>query len=141
MLAQSFKTAEELYIPEEWKNALIKTLVLLETDKIVRIDLHNERFHSMMGRGELQFTGHFNMGTWGSACKCGTVACIGGTAELIGNVRFDHWKVPRNLFRLFYPDLNDVRDFGEITIEQAARALREYLTTGDANWKQVVDNS
>jgi hypothetical protein len=129
MLAQSFKTAEELGLPEKQVEALKKTLVLLETGKLIHQKI-NDLF-TLDERGE--YTGHFNMQTWNKAIGCGTVCCIGGTAELIGGVEF--LGTPDALYALFYPETADYQD---ITPSQAATALRSYLTTGKANWKEVL---
>lgn len=130
MLAQNFQTAEALGIPEPHRQALMKTLVLLETGKLKR---------ARLGDGTVDpnapFTGHFNMAEWKIVNECGTVCCIGGTAELIGGVVFDF---ERNwcLEDLFYPDTA----LYSITVPQAARALRSYLTTGEANWKAALSD-
>lgn len=136
MLAQSFKSATDLGIRDEWWSALCKTLVLLETGKLE---------HSLIDDGLLsfdsKFTGHFNMNTWRNVHSCGTCACIGGTAEMVGDVSFGkYWDHQDNLhpelYRLFYP--GDHVTYRTVTPEQAAYALRSYLTTGSANWKTAV---
>jgi hypothetical protein len=136
MLAQSFQSAAELEISEAQKDALIKTLKLLETGKLTHAPIGND-YYPNTG----QFTGQFNMNHWNSVHPCGTVACIGGTAEMIGGVSFTE-TVRRNgydgqLYRLFMPNLPDAQ-WNHITPEQAARALRSYLTTGDAKWAEAV---
>lgn len=71
---------------------------------------------------------------------CGTIACIGGTAELVGNLPksdFHHAaKDNSELYNLFCPD--DVMIWDEITVEEAAMALRSYLTTGKADWSAAT---
>jgi hypothetical protein len=133
MLAQSFKSAADLGISEPQLKALMKTLVLLETDRMIHVEA---RDYVMDGT---KFSGHFNMGNWRRAAECGTVACIGGTAELIGRVRFAHYGAanPR-LKELFHPSRWPQDDWSKITPAQAATALRSYLTTGDARWDLVV---
>jgi hypothetical protein len=135
MLAQSFKSAAELNITEAQKDALIKTLVLMETGKVT---------HAPIGDGYYpdtgSFTGQFNMIHWNSVHGCGTVACIGGTAELVSGVSFNKDTcngIDAQLYRLFMPDLPESLWNG-ITPSQAARALRSYLTTGHANWAAAV---
>ena len=134
MLAQNFKSAADLGITEPQLSALQKTLVMLETGKLV---------HALIGDGYFpnqgSFTGQFNMIHWNSRHDCGTVACIGGTAEMIGDVSFDkdmYGNPP--LYRLFMPTSLPECSWNDITPAQAATALRSYLTTGDAKWHEAV---
>ena len=134
MLAQNFKSAADLGITEPQREALMKTLVLLETGKLIHVPVPSYR-----GRGE-KFSHMFNMAAWRRGTECGTIACIGGTAELVGNTDFGVWQVLfnkalRRLFfrRLFFPD-----NLSDITPTQAATALRSYLTTGNARWDLAV---
>ena len=129
MLAQNFRSADDLGITEPQNAALRKTLVLLETDKL----MHVEPVDRCADRGS--FTGHFNMCEWNTASACGTVCCIGGTAELIGNVKFEPQALPEGLDELFFPNALRIED---VTTSQAATALRAYLTTGDAKWHEAV---
>src|SRR5258708_1037630 len=103
MLAQSFLSADELQITEAQKDALIKTLVLMETGKLTYVEI-GDGFYQDTGT----FTGQFNMLHWNSAHDCGTVACIGGTAEMIGGVSFTETLGNRDngpLYQLFMPDI------------------------------------
>lgn len=131
MLAQNFKSADELRVTEQQKDALAKTLVMLETGRLVHVAV------DAYGIPGDAFTGHFNMDSWNHATKCGSVCCIGGTAELIGGFKFEEYRLPINLYRLFYPEDVGI-SYVEITAEQAARALRSYLTTGDPKWAEAV---
>lgn len=138
MLAQNFKSAADLEITEPQKEALMKTLVLLETGKLEHVKNYERR-----GLGSNEFTSHFNMMSWGTKTECGTVHCIGGTAEAITGDRtlFDNWSVdaPHGLRWLFAPDQDYIgRRWHNITTAQAATALRSYLTTGDARWDLAV---
>lgn len=142
MLAQSFKSADQLGITEPQKSALMKTLVLLETGKLTHVtgDLNVKSVHSEL------YTGHFSIRAWAADTDCGTVRCIGGTAEAVGHVKFDNWshggahfpEHPRHrLYNLFSPPL-PTSAWGAITDAQAAAALRSYLTTGNAKWHEAV---
>jgi hypothetical protein len=151
MLAQNLKTSIELKITDAQRSALIKTLVLLETGKLeyTPVELQNEEgryYHRpyALSYSEPSFDGGFNMGVWSVVYEdCGTVACIGGTAELIGNVTFENYLVESNdeLRELFYP-FDSLRtspvEYENITPAQAAHALRNYLTNGKANWGEVL---
>ncbi|HEU0083809.1 MAG TPA: hypothetical protein VFQ87_13170, partial [Bradyrhizobium sp.] len=61
MLAQNFRSADDLGITEPQHQALRKTLVLLETDQLT----HVEPLDRSAERGS--FTGHFNMCEWNTA--------------------------------------------------------------------------
>lgn len=127
MLAQNFKTAADLGLADDEHSALIKTLALMDGGKLTHV--HPDWLGRYEERG---FTGNFNMGWWEAGHTCGTAYCIGGTAEIVGNVEFPLCAEQSiGLRNLFYP-------FGtameRITVEQAAIALRSYLTTGDARW-------
>lgn len=135
MLAQSFLTAEELEITEAQKDALCKTLVLLETGKLQHFDMNT--ISDDYFENEAAFSGHFNMATFGSNHECGTAACIAGTAELISGVQFVRECRSDELEELFYVTSIDI-EMNAITPSQAATALRSYLTTGDARWDLAV---
>jgi hypothetical protein len=134
MLAQNLKTASDLRISEEEKDALCKVLVLLETGKLRHVETFKlpppDRFIPPVER---KFTGEFNMADWSYAHTCGTACCIGGTAEMVSGVFFDDERMPDGLHDLFYPQNASV-PYSKITTEQAAAALRSYLTTGEARW-------
>lgn len=134
MLAQNFKTAKDLEITEAQKEALMKTLVLLETEQVEHISKFiNDIDH------EPTYCGKFNMRYWNAEASCGTVCCIGGTAELIGNVSF-YPNVPVALEELFQPPMGPAI-WRTITPAEAAIALRSYLTTGAARWDLAAPRS
>lgn len=150
MLAQNFQSADELLITEQQRQALIKTLTLLETNKLkhfrrkkVNLDtgeVEDERLNFCFGKEPIS---QFNMNIWRANTTCGTVACIGGTAELVGQVYFgvDHRMLPPNLYNLFYPGFEASfieGAYDHITTEHAAQALRNYLTTGEPNWFDIL---
>jgi hypothetical protein len=128
MLAQNFRSSDDLGITKAQHDALRKTLVLLETGKLTHVEPGFKR----ADRGS--FTGHFNMNEWNSASDCGTVCCLGGTAELIGNVKFEPSRLPEGLDELFFPNISRIQD---LTTTHAATALRSYLTNGDAKWHEA----
>jgi hypothetical protein len=135
MLAQSFKSAIDLDITQAQLSALIKTLVLLETGKLKHVPASSDSDRIP------NFSGHFNMCNWAANHDCGTIACIGGTAEMVGEVSFGHiynlHNINRKLSELFLPPFNS-KMWHSITTEQAATALRSYLTIGDARWDLAV---
>lgn len=143
MLAQNFKSAADLRLTEEQRDALIKVLALLETDKLRLTKKSQILLYGMRSDDEIaEFSGSFNMDCWCGFTSCGTVACIGGTAELIaGRTIFNNGSMDDSnlmLNSLFYPQ-NLGKRYRDITVEEASAALRSYLTTGDPNWKAAVD--
>ncbi len=132
MLAQNFMTAADLGLTDEQHSALIKTLALMDAGKLVHV--RDVEWDST--KDEDVFSGHFNMSFWTAPHSCGTAGCIGGTAEMISGVKFPDL-LTEKLKVLFYPsracEIADI-DYEDITVPQAAMALRSYLTTGDARW-------
>lgn len=128
MLAQNFKTPMALDI-QDWEfEALLKVLGMLERGEL----RHVEPGCSI---SSYQFSGQFNMALWVADNDCGTVACIGGTASLIAGRKIRSRETP-GLCGLFYPCLKT--DWAKITTEQAAIAVRNYLTHGEARWAEVM---
>ncbi len=133
-----FKTDNELGISFEQWEALIKTLYYLENNKLK----HHKFIKNEHGGMESGLVSHhnlypptipkrFNMAFWNSGeQECGTVCCIGGTAEALSGVNFS--VVPDQLENLFYPYM--LNNWHRITPKQAAKALRHYLTTGETDW-------
>lgn len=131
MLAQNFKTAADLRLSELERDALITVLGMLERGELTHVPVRDLPSSADYKVGT--FTGHFNMGEWEESYDCGTVCCIGGTAELIGGIGFNlSGNIP--LSNLFYPAGN----LDHITTDQAAKALRSFLSTGRARWRDAV---
>lgn len=128
MLAQNFMTATDLGIAEAEVSALIKVLGMLE-------------------RGEL--SKRFAMETTMMETPCGTVACICGWAHLVSNgAAFPeaikqncgndfNERLPREAIHLFGYD-SSPNNLESRTVAQAASALRNYLTLGEARWVEVL---
>ena len=128
MLAQNFLDPDVLGVSPAAQTALIKVLGMLE-----RGELHHCR------RGDDIRPNGFNLANHRVELACGTVACIAGWADIVARPR------RLNLLRqaakstaladLFAPD-----DFSwhAITPEQAACALRNYLTLGEPLWHDVI---
>ena len=123
----SFKTAAELKITEVAFEALVTVLGMLE-------------------RGEIE-AAYFDMQEWWQPGRdrrgryCGSVGCIGGWMDFVA-VRAGHnvgelqpsWKNV-DLHELCHPMTLDA---WFATPGQAAVAVRNYLTSGDAQWKAVM---
>jgi len=129
VLAQNFKTAQELGLADVEVEALVIVLRMLEREDIAR-----EEFHM----------GHFRH-------ECRTPACICGWAHHVSHGRafpelsaqhgsmilyrrVGHLPAVIDLFRLTAARGSG----GEITPGQAAIALRNYLTYGEARWPEAV---
>jgi hypothetical protein len=138
VLAHTYMSAADLQLTEPQREALIATLDLFESGEVRHVREDEYEDWEFIGDGEeASFTGLFNMRVWGAddaPYTCGTVACIGGTAELIGKVEFDGWNVHKGLSHLFGPSESVVGDWDDITVERAAKALRCFLITGTADW-------
>ncbi|SRR5258708_2175258 len=126
MLARNFMSAADLGISAEHRATLIALLGRFERGKI-----KPEKFC---------------MTSW-----CGTACCIWGQAKLISETFIDletirHGGAPKQLHGLFLPSRSDDSlsvyprgtDLARITVEQAGRALANYLTTGRSNWYNVL---
>lgn len=136
-----FKSAKELGLEQEEWVALITTLTLLEHGVIVHVP---ERHHDIRAKGPKRQV--FNMGVWQSSTQCGSVMCIGGSAEYFGKLEMRQLNNKaddlaqagnRALYELFYPGLQIAYD--TLTAKQGAKALRHYLKTGrDDSWKVAL---
>ncbi len=149
MLARTFLTAEALGITDIQRDALIATLGMLERGELIHIqDREMPGYPDVnLPNGEVWFTGHFNMSYWSYKIGCGTIACLGGTSAMVAGDEHlwgDHHvedDVPDGpLERLFMPGgLGLLDEWKDITTEQAAMALSNYLTTGEARWEEVLE--
>jgi hypothetical protein len=122
-------SARKLGLAKSQYEALKKTLDLLESGELIHM--------SDVKRKTPKPKFVFNMNHWKlQSYSCGSVCCIGGTAELVGNLpAFSLNTVAadnQDLKDLFYPMKDDMN---KITTKQAAAALRNYLTTGKPNWE------
>lgn len=128
-----FKSPEELGLSLKERDALIKTLLLMEAGKVIHVK------GDFTTNGKLQEGEYgFRMSNWRDQYECGTVACIGGTAELLGGMPRTslgvkamnmHHFGKSELYNLFY------RWGGSNpSPKEAAKVLRGYLTTGRTRW-------
>jgi hypothetical protein len=144
-----FKTAEELGLEQRNYDALVKTYCLLDNNKLTHAQVSTNN-NTRTLRGPV-LTGHFNMAIWRGEYRlqeenvCGTVCCIGGTAEALGASPFgrrgDRAGGRAALHKLFYgTDDHGVRvkSLYDITPRQARAALYNYFTTGDPNWRKAI---
>lgn len=121
------KTSEELGIVHEVHTALVDILRMMDTGELNHVEVR------MTGTGEVIVGegGNFNMQVW----SCGTVGCIGGWVDkLTGNSASED--IPRELNNLYYPPSRFI--YQNITVAQAAAALRNYLNEGAPQWERVM---
>ena len=124
MLANSFMKAEALGITEAEVAALVHVLGMMDREELRDTQADRDE------RG-------FCMSSWPNLHDCGTPACIGGWASrLLG---YD-WSLKDDgtapgAHDLFFPTGADWR---AISMAKATIALRNYLTTGEARWAEVL---
>ena len=138
MLARSFLTADQLDIPQDWHDALVLVLRAMERGEfkhLPEVNVVDARWYDEDLDPRL-FLGRFNMNFWQENADCGTVCCIGGAAEILGKVHFTLEERLPELNNLFYPGNN--YDYNAITVEQAQRALQNYLIVGDSRWQDIL---
>ncbi len=132
MLAQSFKTPEDLGLRDIEFNSLVTVLGMLEREELEFFDHDKRVFHELTKC--VPTPKFFSMAYWSALTSCGSVCCIGGTAEVIGRFKFSD-ETPE-LFRLLYGPFGALSH--EITPAQAAVALRNYLTYGEPRWGEAL---
>ena len=130
----TFKTAEELGITQDQFCALVKVAEGLQDGTLKHIDYNNPLDPLDPGAQ------YFDMSVW----DCGSVCCIGGWSEKMGGLKWSQW--PKNkdymghtdgLKELFYPNIQ-CHQWADITSAEGAKAVVNYLTTGDTQWRKVV---
>lgn len=134
MLAQNFMKSKALKITDKEHGALIAVLHALD-------------------RGELKHRNHakpdgpngFNMGRLRNEMACGTVACLKGWAQTFAGKEdvFDSFRMTSAVADLFMYQCIDRPETmkwnrEKVTTDQAAHALRNYLTSGAARWGEVL---
>lgn len=140
MLAQNFKSAQELGLTDDVYNALKRLLVMLETGKLEHYNFRERHYTQTFYTGRVKkMPSRFNMHLWRVETPCGTCCCLGGTLEAI--LKADHGAMERlanelrnddylpGLHNLFYDNVD-----ADTTVEEAAAALRRYLGGDSFPW-------
>lgn len=144
MLSQQFLPATKLGVSEPERTALIHVLGMLERREVVHVPLSEEMLALGIVTGDPPMVGRpngFSMGPYiYRDGNCGTAACMAGWAHIssnnavFGNKRIVDiclkGKGPAALADLFTARHKDR------TVEEAAVALRNYLTLGEARWDE-----
>ena len=143
MQAENFKSVDDLDISEPMRNALIVLLSKMEGGEVQHYTPARDYVQSR-GSGDIAVEQRspvrlFNMGFWaldGDGRVCDTIMCIGGACEVIMGHRCAEYS--RGLHELFYPPVM-IDLWGAITVAQSAAAIRNYLTTGHADWHRIME--
>lgn len=133
------KDHKELGLTFPEYGALLGTKALLESGML---------WHNPSGREIGSDVHQFDLGTTCKTRDCGSISCIGGTMAIIMGMdadAADKWvwmrRYDRGLEELFFPrHLMDSHAMEEITPEQAAAAIGNFLQTGQPEWKKVAPN-
>jgi hypothetical protein len=134
-----FMTSEALGLNSLQYESLIASLDVLESGAIKYIEVGGRGSNADVKTAPKPY--NFNMDSWRVKKKdCGTVCCIGGLSEILAQKRLYGNGMPYALENLFYPSTLMWCSYSDITIKQASTALRNYLTTGKANWERVLRN-
>lgn len=127
MLAQNFKRPTDLEITDAEFEALVKVLGMLERGELKHCDGDRPETQKIkMG---------FRMSTAQCDTACGTAGCIGGWAASVMGINpmtYVHCDHSPGLYSLYwgYPRSN-------VTPEQGAIALRNFLTHGEPRWAEA----
>lgn len=102
---------------------------MLRAGKLPHISHYNER------QPEGEEGPWFNMTCWVRGLGCGTVYCMGGYLEklLARDINKD-MDEDEGLEGLFHPSIGN---WNNISCEEAAQAIDNYLETGEAQWETV----
>lgn len=127
MLANNFMSSAALDIIDQEFEGLVKVLGMLERGELRHVPHHKPS--SKKGNG-------FRMADW----DCGSAACIGGWIERITKIRFYSGEYSPALEQLYFPEDpgDDENSPYDANTEQAARAVRNFLTYGQPRWREVM---
>lgn len=134
MLAQNFKPAAELGFTEIEFRAAVTFLGMLE-----RAEVRHERISDPLSDSCPDRPSGFNMRCIYGESPCGTTSCICGWIETLAGIPPRHlaqrtyFLSGSNLRKLFYQKTDS-----EISLGQAAVALRNYLTFGEPRWDEAL---
>lgn len=128
MLANSFKTAEQLKLDSRVYQGLQKVLTRLETNDLVYVQWGSDNYTTPNG---------FNMNVLLQQTSCGTAGCIAGWTAIESGLEVEMVETIEELQGLFYPPSGN---YNKITVAQTAQTLRHYLTTGEIDWSHIKND-
>lgn len=139
MLAQNFKTPEDLGLEPNLHAGFIELLRRLESGELKYVNLVEEfeKWDAYADDYDRDIKApdkvSFNMRDWSvEVPHCGTICCLGGSVEKIMGRKLSHSE-DNKLEELFYPAVPE-SNWNDISAEKAAGVLRHYLTTGEVDW-------
>lgn len=141
MLMQNLKTAAELGITDAEFDALYKVLGMLEREELKYMPATTGDVPPEYNNFVPEF---FNMALTHTQNSCGSACCILGWARHVaGDRTLFHGRTPANsdLFRMAHDaglSIYPGKFSNEILPDEAAIALRNYLTFGEARWAEVL---
>src|SRR5512135_2604102 len=147
-----FKSAMELDLDEQEYAALVRILELLEGGMLTHymydpLSVLHTMIHKGYAKGDGCFVQipmrtlmYFNMTALAVITQCGVVCSMLGAAETLLGREFAYpiEDNKRLALRDLFGPTNIHERLGRITVAQAAKALRKYLTLGDAQWEQII---
>lgn len=133
-------TAAALGIERKEFNALGRVRDGLRENRYIHVPSPESRLKPLAKGG-------FNMSEPCEAYQCGTVSCIGGCVALemkmnAGDARAYVCSKSHDtsaLNKLYYPEA--LEDWPAITPKQAARAIDNFLNTGDPQWARIASRN
>jgi hypothetical protein len=139
MLAQNFMSADQLHVTREEHAALVTVLYMLEREELKSI-VFGININDRVLQGKC-----FSMNNTWVKGKCGSAGCIGGwVADVMGvsdkNKYVDSYWSYVAIRQLPLADLywNAKAIQSKVSSDQGAAALRNFLTTGKAQWDEVL---
>ncbi len=134
-----FMNFRELGIRKNEYDALCQVLDAMQNGKVIEDHIRNRGYEIKI---------RFNMKHWTRTKNISNQnnflsgCCIGGLGELMCAIKFSSHVKPTKqgnaLYGLFYPSCVEHSEYGNITVKQAANALRNYLTMGNALWQTIL---
>ena len=138
MLAQNFMSADQLHVTREEHAALITVLYMLEREELKPI-VFGIKINDRVLQGKC-----FSMNNTWVKGECGSAGCIGGwVADVMGvsdkNRYVDsYWSSYNTRSPLTDLYWNAKAIQSKVSPDQGAAALRNFLTTGKAQWDVVL---
>lgn len=146
----TFMSAQSLGLAPHYREAMQKVLRRLESGEIRHGQYVRPMTRLAVNLGIRKPVVMFNMNRWSDTSHCGTVCCIGCIGGLVDMILgYSAFGVDpscysqdvtrdqrRALHALYFPNVD--RPYENITVAQAALALRNYLITGNSHWEEVL---
>lgn len=109
-----YKTAKQLNLTAKEKKALVGVM-------------------GKLSRDELKHHIDFDMDKW----ACGNIHCIGGWADHLYKTDFNTKSYDDAIDKLFFARTSVIRH-NEITPKQAAKAIQNFLVSGNPKWEKIT---